>query len=245
MSIHYKNPPIVEALCEFQFMEDAPWDATIPGLFYERIREIYPEKKQLQKQNVKFVEGPEGIVPETHPLEFILFRDVAKTRLIQVAPHILRVHRLRPYSVWDEFKGSIDTALTNLLEVFEEKGIEKLTLQYLNRITVPAQDVKLEKYLNFRPHMGENLPAQASAIIVGCVFPFAEERDACKVQLSSATANKEGESAFLLEISYRLTEPGGVTTTTALEWIENAHLRIEEIFEGCITDELRAIFSGE
>ena len=36
MGIKYKKPPIVEALCEFQFISDRPLDLTLHGLIYEK-----------------------------------------------------------------------------------------------------------------------------------------------------------------------------------------------------------------
>ena len=245
MSRTYKYSPIVEAVCEFKFTQDAAWDATIPGLLYERIRESFPDKEQRQAREIKFIEEADGIRPEEHPVEFVVFHDSTRTRLIQVAPYILRINRLRPYSVWEDFMDTINMSLSSLLEVFEQKGIEDITLQYLNRITIPEHNIELGNYLNFRPFMGESLPRQTTAFIVGCVLPFANGRDECKVQLTSAATKKDDESSFLLEIAYSLAKPGGTTSATAMEWIENAHQRVEEIFEGCITDDLRTLFSGE
>ncbi len=45
----YKNPPILEAVCEFRFVPGSPWDWTIPGLFFGRVCDEFPEKKH---QNV-------------------------------------------------------------------------------------------------------------------------------------------------------------------------------------------------
>ena len=42
----YKNPPLIEALCEFQFEPDQPWDWTIPGLVYDKVKKEFPKKKQ-------------------------------------------------------------------------------------------------------------------------------------------------------------------------------------------------------
>jgi len=46
MGKKYKNPPIVEALCEFQFVPGQPWDITIAGMLYERIKDEFPIKQQ-------------------------------------------------------------------------------------------------------------------------------------------------------------------------------------------------------
>lgn len=47
---------------------------------------------------------------------------------------------------------------------------------------------------------------------------------------------------ILLDIDYFLNRAQGVEVESALEWVEEAHHRVEEIFEGCITDQLRKVF---
>jgi uncharacterized protein (TIGR04255 family) len=36
MTKRYNNPPIIEALCEFQFDTDVSWDLTLIGLIYDK-----------------------------------------------------------------------------------------------------------------------------------------------------------------------------------------------------------------
>ena len=46
MGRKYNNPPLIEALCEFQFIPTEPYDSTIPGLFYTQIKGDFPEKQE-------------------------------------------------------------------------------------------------------------------------------------------------------------------------------------------------------
>lgn len=46
MGRKYRNPPLIEALCEFQFVPTQPWDLTIPGFFYEKVKNDFPAKQQ-------------------------------------------------------------------------------------------------------------------------------------------------------------------------------------------------------
>jgi len=48
----YKNPRLVETLCEIHFEPGPAWDATLFGLFYERIRDAFPEKRELRNVEV-------------------------------------------------------------------------------------------------------------------------------------------------------------------------------------------------
>ena len=45
MSRRYKNSPIIEAICEFQFEENSEWDLTVPGLVYDRVQNEFPIRR--------------------------------------------------------------------------------------------------------------------------------------------------------------------------------------------------------
>lgn len=40
----YKNPPIVEALCEFRFVPSDEWNLTVPGLIFQELKHVYDGK---------------------------------------------------------------------------------------------------------------------------------------------------------------------------------------------------------
>ena len=61
MGNKYANPPLVEAVCEFRLSEDSPWDLTLPGLFYEKVKDIFPEKRQVRAQEILVSQTPQGI----------------------------------------------------------------------------------------------------------------------------------------------------------------------------------------
>ena len=61
MGRRYKNPPIVEALCEFEFISSQPWDLTIPGLIYEKVKDEFPDKRQQIGIGVQFKPTEKGL----------------------------------------------------------------------------------------------------------------------------------------------------------------------------------------
>ena len=60
----YRNPPLIEAVIEFRIMPDSPWDLTIHGLIYEKIKKTFPHKEQRLIQEVDINQGPKGIEQE-------------------------------------------------------------------------------------------------------------------------------------------------------------------------------------
>jgi len=58
MGRKYANPSIVEAVCEFRLSPDTPWDLTVPGLVYEKVRSEFPHREQRLFQEVEIAQGP-------------------------------------------------------------------------------------------------------------------------------------------------------------------------------------------
>ena len=243
VSRQYGNPPIIEAVCEFRFTTDTQWDLTIPGLIYEQVRTDFPSKEDRAVQEVTISGGPKGIEQQMRTTKRMVFLSDDTRSLIQVGPHLLAVNRLKPYLTWAEFKLQIQTAFTALTGTLEGVvGLERIGLRYINRIEIASEPVNLDDYFEFRPFLGEALPQNITSFIVGCMLPFCEGRDSCKIQLTSAVPDQPDTGAFLLNLDYSVTKAQAVSLDQALGWVETAHQRIEDLFEGCVKDPLRVIF---
>lgn len=242
MPTKYEKSPIIEAICEFILSPESKWDSTIPGLFYEKIRDIYENKEDRKIQEIELVNSPEGLRQKLTTQQRILFLTNDKKTSIQLGPNLLAVSRLNPYQSWKLFKPEINRGFTTLSSVLDVKGIQRIGLRYINKIRIPGEKIRMEDYFELRPFLGSNLPQIMKSFIVGFTLPCAGDRDSCTVQLTSAAPEQPGSLDFLLDIDYALVKPQSVLEIDALEWVENAHATIESIFEGCIKDSLREIF---
>lgn len=241
MGRKYKNPPVVEAVCEFRLTQDTPWDLTIPGLFYERVKTAFPHREQRVVQEVDLTQEPQGLQQRIRTSERVLLFTQDRKMLIQLGPRLLVVNALRPYPTWQGFKPRIEMAWSELQRVVEISGLERIGLRYINRIKLPEKDVKLDKYFGFYLTLGPRLPKNIVSFIAVAEFLYNEDRDRCRVRLEPARDSAE-ESTCMLDIDYFLARSRAVEVADALQWVEEAHSRVEEVFEGCITDRLRALF---
>ncbi len=241
MGRRYAAPPLIEAVCELRLTPDTQWDLTIPGMIYEKVKDDFPNREQRLAQEVEIEQGPQGMQQKVRTDERVLLTTENGRSFIQIGSHLLAVNCLKPYPAWAGFKPLIERALQALNTTVKVKGIERAGLRYINRIEIPTHTIKLEEYFDFRPHLGPNLPKRTSGFALQCLLPFSE-KDACTVQLSSAVPEEAGNSAILLDLDYFLVQPRAIVLDKALEWIEEAHQRIEEVFEGCITERLRELF---
>lgn len=242
MGKKYLNPPIVEAVCEFRFTSDTQWDLAVPGLLYKKIKDDFPNRKQRIIQDVELKIGKQNIEPIVNPREQIIFQNKDKKILIQVGNRILAVNCLKPYPTWNIFQPLIVSSFKKLSEVVKLTRIQRIGLRYINRIEIAESQMKLEKYFKFKPDLGDQLPHNLRSFMLGCVLPFHEINADCDMKITNAVPSEPNKHAFILDIDFYLKKHVNATIDDITKWIESAHDRVENIFEGCITDELRKTF---
>ena len=242
MGRKYENPPFVEAVCEFRLTRDTSWDLAIPGLFYEKVKDVFPRREQRVVQEIELTQGPQGLQQQIRTAERVVLLTEDRKMLIQLGPRLLAVNALKPYPTWQGFKPIIEKAWKTLENLLEVRGLQRIGLRYINRIEIPASEIELKEYFEFFPFVGQRLPQRMASFIAGSEFPYEGERDRCRVQLTPAPVSSGERSAFMLDIDYYLAQPRAVEASSVLDWVETAHNRVEEVFEGCITDRLRELF---
>jgi len=242
----YKNPPIVEAVCEFQFIPGQPWDITIPGIIYEKIKDRFPEKKQQMGIEL-------GIKPREAQLESKIemlparmqFLRSDKKALIQVGLDLLVVNHLIPYPRWENFKPIILENFKVYLQVAKPSGIRRIGLRYINKIDFESSEVELESYFKFYPKLASDLPQVYETFIARVEIPYEEGRDRLILSLATAVPEKPGIVSIILDLDYAMVKPKTVPLDDIETWIEKAHTKLESAFEACITDKCRKLFSEE
>jgi len=242
MGRKYRNPPIIEAVCEFRLTPATKWDLAVPGLVYEKVQADFPKRERRSIRETQLVEGPEGLLQEVRVTEAAVFRSEKGNVFAQVGPRLLAVNCIRPYVSWEDFKPSIERAFRALSETVAIERFARIGLLYVNRIEIPGGWADLDKYFEFRPFLGPRLPQHMSSLMLGCILPFSEEGEICRVELTTVAPDKPDTVVLLLTLDYSFVQPKAVAPDKALAWIETAHSHVEDVFEGCITDCLREIF---
>jgi uncharacterized protein (TIGR04255 family) len=242
MGRRYQNPPLVEAVCEFRLTQDTNWDMTIPGLLYEKVRNEFPHREQRLIQEIDLTQSPEGIQQQIRTSERILLFSENRNIFVQLGPRLIAINSVKPYPSWAGFKPKIEKAFDSLSNIIEVKGLQRIGLRYINRIEISGFHLKLEDYFQFYLFLGPQLPQELASFIAGGEFNFANGRDRCRVQLGSIPVSITDSFSVHLDIDYFLFQEKGVKMGEAIEWVDKAHDRVEEVFEGCINDRLREMF---
>jgi uncharacterized protein (TIGR04255 family) len=236
----YGNPPLVEALCQFQFEPVQEWDIAVPGLFYQKVQNEFPVRRQQKQFEVLLEQGKSEVKHQAG--DRIQFLRPDGKSLLQVGPDLLIVNVLQPYPGWASFRILIATALDHYYEVAHPVSIKSLVLRYINRIDIPGRAFQIEEYLHFSPRVPDALPQTFVAWTASVAVPYSE-RELLRLSAGSSGDQERGHVGFVLDIEFvtlRL-QPEEITSAQ----IDRAHEMIETAFEECITGKAREMFREE
>ena len=245
MSRKYSSPPIVEALCEFQFIPTQPWDMTIPGLLYEKISGEFPVKQQQMGFGIGFQPKEGGIEQKVEMSQRMQFLCPDKSALVQVGPDLLTVNHLKPYPTWELFKPLILKNLEIYQAITKPKGFKRIGLRYINKIDFDKHLIELTDYFNYYPFIPTNLPQMHETFQVRVEIPYEEGYDRLLLNFASAIPEKPDILSLLLDLDYIMAIPERIPLDQASDWLEKAHTTVENAFEACITDRCRNLFMEE
>jgi uncharacterized protein (TIGR04255 family) len=236
----YRNPPVIEAVCEFRFLETQRWDWTIPGLVYEKISNSFPKKRQqtvieLSMPYLRPIEGsPPGDVARMQ------FLNDEETRLVQVWPNTLAINRLKPYGSWNTYKEEILSQLKVYQQVSGQDGLTRIGLRYINRIELPAsepQGADLGAYLVSIPKVSTSIPQAYRSFLMQLDIPYEDDPPTnLRLILGTVPPQVADSVAVMLDLDM-VTEPEHVPSLDSVsDWLEKAHGRLEEAFDSSLTD---------
>lgn len=242
MARKYNNPPVVEAVCEFRFSPETNWVSSLSDRIYENLSSHYSIREVRNPRQIKVSATESNTDVETIAKQRRrdVFLSEDKKKFVQVGKHFLFVNCLKSYIGWGKFKPMISDAFEALSNIVNPQDVERIVLRYINRIEIPdSEQDGIGEFFNIGPYLGPDLPHEVTSFITGAVFPFVD-KDYCVVEIKDGETDREDYSAIRLNLEYSTMKP--IAKQDVESWIETAHDRMESIFEGCITDQLREIF---
>lgn len=240
----YENPPLIEAVCEFQFEPSQPWDWTIPGLVYDKVKKDFPKKKQ---QNVIEMEAHvehDELMPSIKKgsVARLQFLREDETALLQVGSNLFVVNHLRPYPTWEMFREMIKDGLAIYRDVANPKALKRIGLRYINRLEIPESQVEIEDYIRAVPTIPEPVPQVFATWIQRVEIPFEDSNGLMIMQSGLLKHEEPNKVVFLLDLDFITLNVQEVKLENVTDWLEQAHDAVEKTFEVCITDKSRALF---
>jgi len=239
--VRYKKPPLTEALCEFRFQETEIPSNIILGKFYEKIERNFPTvetHRGIGVQAEKDTPSPSIVMEER-----TRFVSEDRAQLIQVGPGLLVANRLKPYTDYPSFRTFIQETINTYREVARPKGLRRIGLRYINRIEM-APEQSLEDVFHIGFKIPEEFQSFPDPYLLRMEFAYCEERDRLVVILATASPQEDSLNAVMLDFDYILIRPDEINGRL-LEWMDEAHGKIEDAFHACLTESTLNTFEPE
>jgi uncharacterized protein (TIGR04255 family) len=242
----YRRAPLQTATAEFRFRPGEPWDMTIPGLLYERLRGLYPTKRHGRRVELqtRMVDGQ--IVPlvrdQVGELQFLAPDGLSG---LKVDAEQLAFQRAGPYPGWSVLRAEILEVISAYVEIAGPAGFEQLRLHFVNRIgldrATPQFDVS--RLLTVWPRVPQNLASTFGKFLVKIDLPEPALQGHLVLTTGIAESTPQDTNiGLVLDLDFLSAEAQSLEALDG--WLEAAHGRIAEAFELCITDEARVLFQG-
>ena len=239
----YRKPPVVEALCEIYFVGSA-WDDTVPGRFYDRVKDRFPVKRQreIQEAEVAFSAMGEAAARVRRLQPWMQFISENRDRMIQLGRDLLVVNQLRPYPHFEDWEPVLYSALDICRELARPQGIARIGVRYINKVVIPEPVVRMEDYFTIYPHLPSAMGDAHGAFMVRVELPSQKGGHTVLVTFGSAPADAPEHIAHSLDLYDIFQPPQPVALDDVPKEVRTAHDNIVTAFEGSITERLRQLF---
>jgi uncharacterized protein (TIGR04255 family) len=237
---------LAEALCEFHFDPGSPWDVTLFGHFYDRIRDEFPKKREVPEVEMSVQQQPGGVAGQIREAGVRMqFIHAGGDAMVQLAPRRLVVNKLPPYESWPVFKSLILARLADYEQaVGSASPLQRVGLRYINRFNFPAQSFTVGSAFAPSEFLPVRLREAQAAFFVRLEMPQ-EINERILLTMGTLDAEQAGTVSVLLDLEYVVAQPAAIEPSVLSDALEKAHDRIEQVFESCLTDPLRNRFNQE
>lgn len=242
----YKNPPILEAVCEFRFELSDKASAKQISTFYEKIKDSFPVSKKGKVGSIELKVEPDkssGKNQMTHKenfYEFDQYFSQDEKYSIQLDGGRVSIHRVKPYISWTDFFPLIKLVYGSYVKSFSPIKVLRIGLRYVNEIILPSEKFALQDYFNINASLPFFSKEDQKSIFLGSVFEQEKGRDAIKIQFTEKQIKNVSEKAFVLDFDYFLANPP-ILSNGVEKWIEEAHNKVERVFDGIISNKIKLL----
>ena len=250
MAAHkYRNPPIIEALCEFTFTPLPTSEGNffiLPGLLKAELGVDYSGTAREQRLQSVVPDKKSNIAVQDH-LFRIQLPTGDGTRLLSIGPNTLGVSILKPSGEegWEgEFLPRITKALKAYKKVAKPLNVLRIGLRYINQIQIPKSDANIEDYIA----ISSNKPQLLKAKLLSFVWRYEYIReDSTKIIVTCAktiTAIPD-HTGVLLDIDTIWDSKPISDEKEIIKKVKDLHRLEGTVFEALITASAKELFDAQ
>ena len=172
----------------------------------------------------------------------IQYKNPKSGSIVQFGDNVLAINQVRPYNGWEAFSPIVLQHLALFREVTGFEKIKQSKLRYINEINIPSEDSNIGDYFKYSPILPKELSTGIVSIGMNTENIFNSGRDILKLEFYNTKPTKENFVSFVLDISFILLKPQDSIEISMQDWINDAHMNINNIFEAILTEKCKSLF---
>jgi uncharacterized protein (TIGR04255 family) len=240
----YQRPPITEAVIQIRMAADV--ELRLLDKIAKRLKKNYPNAQPMQGVQVTLDDTGRNVGVTQNAEGFRLASD-DQTDILLVNKRGVTAARLPPYPGWDVLRNNAKAAWEVWKDVTPSHPIERLGVRYINRIDIPLDEtplVKVEQYLHFHPKIDAITQAPMLGFMLQVAIPTRNPKWTATIT-STPLGPTQVPNHFSIILDIDVARIIDIPTRDETLWpiIEEARAEKDDLFERCITDDSRRLFS--
>jgi uncharacterized protein (TIGR04255 family) len=236
---HYSQAPIKEAILSLEAPE-LPADL-LPKFeaVGDEVKVDYPVKNLFQATRVEIPaeESQQAVVKKAERPILYQFNSADGRRMFRAGVNGFSFHQMAPYQNWDQFR----TEARRLWSVYYGQTLampSEIGVRFVNRLPIPLGE-DLGRYLLTELRLGPKLPQTLDRFFLRATIPY---REGLHLTLGQAFLPEESQDGLAnvildLDLRYRFSQIESVDDLWSK--IEEARQDKNDVFEACISDQMR------
>lgn len=233
----YKNAPLQEAIFQAIFVADVD-DVTLPGLFFEKIAQKFPNKRNIELTGVQ-LSNREAL----KKVPVMQAWDGTHQKCLQFGSNVVAANDLA-YTEWEGFIPMIDLLLKSYFECITPLAVEKIGFRCINRFVIPHDNVKISEYFCINLAVPSSLQDGAGFNInLLKQETFNDTKIDAHIRFSSDGLRSPDESGFAFILDIEMLTYNGLTNNPKdiLKKASDCHEFLKRIFEDLLQPKMRSL----
>jgi uncharacterized protein (TIGR04255 family) len=241
----YIRPPITEAVIEFRFAS-LP-DESKRSIAVKKLKKLYDNYDPTTRKEVEVKVLPKGSA-ETRVSESVVekFRSADMTQQLLIYDRSFLMSQLAPYTGWQQLYNRLERDWIVWRKATGFHNVERIGVRYINRIDIPLEPLVTyyEHYVTVYPAVPKELdPCIRHSVNIQVKLDDIDSD--LKVKTAMVESPIPVHVAIVLDIDVSKTFAEPSSDERLFDFLTEAREKKNQIFEACITDKARALFSNE
>lgn len=240
----YARTPLIEALMHFKLQPREGYDAALFDQLHSRMKYQYPLCEELRQLQLEFT--PASGLETTSPVTSNLgkrFTSEDRKQVVQIQLSSFTLHRLAPYTGWEDLKTEFKRVWELYTEVFNPGRLEGLSVRYINRLDLPLPVRDLRDYLRTYPELSSDTPNRISSYNMQVQVPM-EAQNALSIINQSLVPQPPAEAEVVsIFLDIEIMSNPGLEIPEPWSLLESFRPLKNELFEASITNRMRELIS--